>query len=726
SHDARKEFANTLTEAEKQANKGILELKIWRLGKTMDVTLKLKVMGTYSFTTDCRKSRIIIDQACSYFKKHGLRGAYADEGVGKCISALALLATGREELLPMVRKHAHELAARVQKRPLNIESHVALASWKWGYGNLFLTEYYLATKDEHVLPAIKEYATKLAMGQTGAGTWGHMMAHLAANNGKLHGSKIGYGSMNQSTLVCAISLVLAQKCGVNNEEIAQAIERSAGFFRYYVDRGGIPYGEHDAIRGQHATNGKTASAAILFDLLGDEEAATFFSQMAVAGYNGRERGHSGFFFSLMWGALGAARCGDEAAAAYMHERQWYLDLERRWTGDFAYQGVPGIKTFPKRQAYRGWGMTAARLLQYCLPLKELYITGRGGHTAKELDGNRLAETIRYGRNFGQAPDVTKPQLLQLLGSWSPAVRMHAARALGDRKEAVGDQLVAMLDSPDRYVRYGASLALGHAGNGSSREVETIVQKCLLSKDLILVENGIEALVGERYKMHRNTAVSALLRVAATEYPQDPQRAIQRRLCIILFGPTFGRGGGILRNSIDGVDRGLLIPAIKNMLRVQNTSARISLSRVFEKLTLDEMKPLFKDIYYLTEVKERVSGMGEEVFHRACFLVLLKYRIREGLDLVDMNLGAGSIAVKKKGGTFGNVRFLMKALPGIAQYGAAAQEYLPALRNVQERYRKQGLDKVAGIAADTIKKIEKGAPVKLFGIAELTSGGDAER
>lgn len=346
-YDARKEFANALIEAEKEENKGALKLKIWRDGKTMDVTLKLKVMGTCNFTKDCPKSRRIIDQACNYFKKHGLRGAHADEGVGKCISALALLATGREELLPIVRKHARELVAQVREKPLNIESHVALASWKWGYSNLFLSEYYLATGNKLVLPGIQEYATKLAMGQTGAGNWGHMMAHLKSNNDKLHGNVIGYGPVSSSGLICAISLVLAQKCGVNNEEIAQAVERSAGFFRYYVDRGGVPYGEHAAIRDSHATNGKTASAGVLFDLLGDKEAATFFSQMAVAGYNEREHGHSGLYFSLLWGGLGAARCGDAAAAAYMHQRQWYIDLERRWTGDFAFQGVPGVKVFPR-------------------------------------------------------------------------------------------------------------------------------------------------------------------------------------------------------------------------------------------------------------------------------------------------------------------------------------------------------------------------------------------
>ena len=36
-----------------------------------------------------------------------------------------------------------------------------LFAWEWGYRALFLCEYYLATKDRYVLPAIIEYATKI-------------------------------------------------------------------------------------------------------------------------------------------------------------------------------------------------------------------------------------------------------------------------------------------------------------------------------------------------------------------------------------------------------------------------------------------------------------------------------------------------------------------------------------------------------------------------------------
>ena len=61
----------------------------------------------------------------------------------------------------------------------------SLINWRYMAAAIVMSEYYLATGDEYVLPAIREYGTKLAMGQSGAGTWGHSMAMPAVNGGKL-------------------------------------------------------------------------------------------------------------------------------------------------------------------------------------------------------------------------------------------------------------------------------------------------------------------------------------------------------------------------------------------------------------------------------------------------------------------------------------------------------------------------------------------------------------
>ena len=50
-------------------------------------------------------------------------------------------------------------------------------SWRWGYAAITLSEYFLLTGDESVLPAIRSLALSLAIGQDSGGLWGHTMAH---------------------------------------------------------------------------------------------------------------------------------------------------------------------------------------------------------------------------------------------------------------------------------------------------------------------------------------------------------------------------------------------------------------------------------------------------------------------------------------------------------------------------------------------------------------------
>ena len=110
-------------------------------------------------------------------------------------------------------------------------------------------------------------------------------------------------------------MVLAREAGVKDPDLDRAIDKSAKFLRWYVNKGAIPYGDHQPWPG-HEDNGKCSSAAVLFDLLGDREAAAFFARMATAAYDERERGHTGNFFNMLWALPGVSRCGPLATGAY--------------------------------------------------------------------------------------------------------------------------------------------------------------------------------------------------------------------------------------------------------------------------------------------------------------------------------------------------------------------------------------------------------------------------
>jgi hypothetical protein len=84
-----------------------------------------------------------------------------------------------------------------------------------------------------------------------------------------------------------------------------------------VDKGTIPYGEHEPWP-YHENNGKSALTAVFFAAQGNQpEATRFFAKMSTAAYANREYGHTGQGFSYLWSALGASMGGPEAAAAFV-------------------------------------------------------------------------------------------------------------------------------------------------------------------------------------------------------------------------------------------------------------------------------------------------------------------------------------------------------------------------------------------------------------------------
>ena len=154
----------------------------------------------------------------------------------------------------------------------------------------------IETGDESVMPGLRRLALEAAKGQSIVGSWGHK---FAGPDGRLQ----GYGMMNAPGLPLTISLILAREAGVDDAEVAEAIEKSARLIRFYAGKGAVPYGDHHPWIQTHEDNGKCSIAAVLFDLLGDRGAATFFAKMSTAGYDERERGHTGNFFNILWPIL---------------------------------------------------------------------------------------------------------------------------------------------------------------------------------------------------------------------------------------------------------------------------------------------------------------------------------------------------------------------------------------------------------------------------------------
>ncbi|NQT86871.1 hypothetical protein HQ560_08915, partial [bacterium] len=412
--DARKSLGWAIDAAEREENKGVLKLLRWRGGKVETVSLQLRVMGAFSDTApyDCPKTKKILEDAMEVLVERKDGGRFEQR-------ALAYLATGEAKYVGRVRDTLHAAKWAGPDVKIGLESG-GLVCWSVGYQGVLLTEYYLATGDEYVLPAIREHAVKAAMGQSQAGTWGHGFAWTQYNDGQIHGRLGGYGALNQAGLPCFLTLILAKKCGIEHAEIDGAIAKASRFFTKFVGHGSIGYGFHRPSLEIHANgrngmsgNGKNGIAAVAFSALGRPGQTRFFAKLTASLYNSCEYGHSGNSYSYFWDPLGANCGGPETVAAFLKELRWYYALTRKPDGSFVYQPLAG---------YYGRGLldpTVAQVLIATLPRKAIHLTGKGRDKKFWLGKKGAEEAAAAGRwRLADTDKMSAKALIAELDGWS--------------------------------------------------------------------------------------------------------------------------------------------------------------------------------------------------------------------------------------------------------------------------------------------------------------------
>ena len=679
--DARKSFGRAITEAEKSENKGVLKLIRFRAGKTENVQLKLRVMGSYSATApyDCPKSKLILAEACKVLEKEPMISSWAG-----AVNGLALLATGNPDYLPKVQAFAREIGPAT----LKLELKPGMVAWDWGYKLVFLSEYYLLTGDKEVLHAVKEYTVSLAKGQGLYGTFGHGISDLTPD-GKLHGSIAPYGPVNQVGLIANLGIVMGKKCilagGADlDPEIHPAIGRAAKFFAYFVDKGGIPYGEHATGIG-HCANGKDASAALLFSLMGNRRAETeFFARMSVATYNGREFGHTGQGFSYLWGALGANVGGPAATAAFVKEAQWHLDLTRRCDGSFVYDGGEQYgagqtddNTYYGKSSYNGLSPNATYVLTYALPLKKLCITGRELKKRDFLSAKEVAQTIASERFALDRKQKSPQELIAAFSDWSPSVRSWAAEELAARPEAKAlvPQLMVMAEGKDAHIRQGACETLG---NLKSVEALPVFVRLLSHEDRWLRYKAAEAIT--KLGPAAAPAVPQILEaVVSTAEPLQPINWVDPIQFThgMLAGDLFS---GPLTPQVKQVDKSLLYPAIRVIAVTPDGAARSPLGNYFQSLTVEEAEALAPDLLQALLVTCPADTMFSNGIREGAVKALTKYNFVEGIG--------ASVAYAKTQGGHGSQSRTGEIMKELVKYGSAAKGAIPGLKELIDQFNEE--------------------------------------
>ncbi|MEP4076714.1 DUF6288 domain-containing protein [Haloferula sp.] len=689
--DARTAFGKAIATAE--AETGELSLLRWRDGKTEEVTLKLPILGKYSATApyDCPKSKVVFELGCEALAQQMRTSKKRGNPIVRSLNALALLASGEQKYMDLVKEEV-QWAANYKITELK-----GFQSWYYGYANLLLAEYILATGDKSVVPNLQRMSMEIAKGQSNVGTWGHTFAR------EVDGILMGYGAMNAPALSLTMSLALAKEAGASDPAIDRAIAKSSLLLSFYTGKGAIPYGDHEPWTKTHDDNGKASAAAVMFDLLGDKTGTGFFSRMATASHNSeRDGGHTGNYLNILWALPGVSRLGPNATGAWMEEFAWYLDFARRHDGTYLYQGNPGRTK--KDNSYAGWDSTGAYLLSYALPLKSLRLTGKKPSCIPAADKKEAAMAVAAGKDWGRRYErkgysrYDVETLMAGLSSWSPTLRERCGSELASRKADVVPKLITMLGSDDRNTKLGACFAIKKFG-GKAASSSSALQKILKEDDMWLRIQAAQALasIGPAGR----EAIPELLKLASSQTKDDPRGMTQRYLSFTLFQrPMSGRSPGMISKSLDGIDRRDLKEAVTMILQNQDGRARGAVTSIFNNLSYEEVEPLLPAIYEATAHQAPSGIMFGDLIRLNGLSFLAKHHIEEGIPL--------SIALIEPG-RWGQGRRWGPCLKALLLYGKEAQSQLPELRKLEkmlvEKSKGKAPDKNLPLLRETIKKVE---------------------
>ena len=689
SFDPRTEFGRAITAAETENGGGHLVLTRWRAGKTEDVTLTLPVLGSFSTTApfDCPKSQRILAQGLKSLAARMAEPDYveATDPIPRSLNALALLAGGEAAHLPLVKREARWAA---DYRLTDFRT------WYYGYVMIFLAEYTTATGDDSVLPGLRRLALEAANGQSAVGSWGHT---FALPDGRLQ----GYGMMNSPGLPLTIGLVMAREAGVDDKEVANAIELSAKLLRFYTGKGAVPYGDHDAWIETHEDNGKCGMAAVLFNLLGEAKSADYFTRMAIASHgNERDCGHTGNYFNLLWSLPAIGQAGPQATGAWVQEfGGWYHDLARHWDGSFTHQGPPE----PDHDSYHGWDSTGGYLLAYALPLKKIRLTGNTSGVVKSLDSDAAQSLIADGRGWNNKDrksfyeKLTTAELLSRLSSWSPVVRERAAMAIAWREQPPVAEIVALLDSENLDARVGACRALEELRGDGAPAVPQL--RNLLQQENHWLRIRAASALAAIGKPALPVLPEILDLIAREPSPDDPRGMEQRFVSSVIFGQMLTR-----MESLDGIDLDKLRTAIARGLQNQDGRARSEISEIYSRLSYEQLQPLLPVVLEAVEKPAPSGEMFADGVRLNGLKVLAAHHIEEGMQAAASYLRSQN--------PWASEHRTPEILEVLDSYGAEAHSVIPHLQETaalfdkgEQNFPRHLSRQKAAAVREAIRKIE---------------------
>lgn len=337
------DFGNAIEETE--GSDGKLTLSVTRAGKKTTVIIPLKKIGKFSknFPADCPKSQLIAKQAVDYLKGPGYQYISKEHCHAKAMSGLSLLAAGEMKLVK-------EMVKDWNKKP-----HDGIWVWPVAYQSIFLSEYYLITKDKSVLPTIQalmaklEYAQVSDMANYKDRTHGKMgnVGKRFRTGGMGHNTEVGgYGTMNITTTLALVAFELAKECGVKVNQ--EKVDLAFTYLKLSTAKDG--YIGYHTKSGAYAASGRQGMSIVAHHLAGESQHTPGYLKRVTAGLHNSKKylpdAHADAILAVCWGLLGANLCQDEKVAQdIMDYNKAWLNMARCHDGSFV--TLPGRDKYDK-------------------------------------------------------------------------------------------------------------------------------------------------------------------------------------------------------------------------------------------------------------------------------------------------------------------------------------------------------------------------------------------
>jgi len=333
------DFGNAIEDSE--GRDGILKLTVIRNGKQTAVSVPLLAIGRFSKTypLNCPKSDKLVSGAVQYLLQH--TKDFGSQCHTRGTVGLALLSQGR-------LKEAKAMAAAWNEAPGD-------KTWTWpvAYQCIFLSEYYLKTKDKSVLKTIKLLVDRLYEAQVKDPALykdrmhgGQPQDKNYLKGGLGHVVKIdGYGTMSITTLMAMVAWELAEDCGVRLDQ--QCVDLAFQCIREHTNATG--YIGYRFATGAYSPVGRQGLAIIAHKLAQDKGTEEYVGRVTAHLTKSKTRlndGHGDNVLGILWGLLGIQLSGDDAAIREMFEyNKAFINMARTHDGSFVAQ--PGRNTGDK-------------------------------------------------------------------------------------------------------------------------------------------------------------------------------------------------------------------------------------------------------------------------------------------------------------------------------------------------------------------------------------------